>query len=57
MASSCYSAGKKTGMGVSASMGKRSNSTGAKVSASAGKSSGTNRSGDPKGAAPMGKGK
>ena len=57
MASSCYSAGKKTGMGVSASMGKRPNATGAKVSASAGKSSGTARSGDPKGAAPMGKGK
>ena len=57
MASNCYPAGKKTGMGVTAGMGKRPNSTGAKVSASAGKSSGTKREGDAKGAAPMGKGK
>ena len=55
-----YDKGKKalpTGAYTPASMGKKPNSTGAKVSASAGKSSGTNRSGDPKGAPAMGKGK
>lgn len=55
-----YSKGKgahSTGAYTPASMGKKSNSTGVKVTASAGKSSGTNRSGDPKGAPAMGKGK
>lgn len=57
MASNCYSAGKKTGTGVTAGMGKHTPSTFSKVSASAGKSSGTKREGDAKGASPMGKGK
>ena len=55
-----YSKGKQahsTGAYTPASMGKKPNITGAKVTASAGKSSGANRSGDPKGCAPMGKGK
>ena len=53
---SLYSAGKKGGS-TTAEMGKKANSLGVKVSASAGKSSGTARDGDPKGCAPMGKGK
>jgi hypothetical protein len=54
MASNCYAAGKKTGMGTTSAMGKKTPSTFSKVSASAGKSSGTRREGDAKGAAPMG---
>ena len=53
-----YNSGKKSGIThATASMGKKANSTGAKVSASAGKSSGTNLTGDPKGAAPFGSGR
>lgn len=55
-----YSKGKlphSTGAYTPASMGKKPNITGAKVTASAGKASGLKRSGDPKGCAPMGKGK
>ena len=54
MASNCYSAGKKTGSGVTTKMGKHTPSTFSKFSASAGKSSGTRTEGDAKGAAPMG---
>lgn len=58
MATNCYSAGKKASMvNVTASAGKKTPSTFSKVSNSAGKSSGTARSGDPKGAPAMGKGK
>lgn len=53
---SLYSAGKKGGM-TSHSMGKKPDTTGVKVSSAAGKKSGTARDGDPKGCAPMGKGK
>ena len=56
-----YSKGKSSSLGgkhsVTHNGGKRPNATGGKVTASAGKSSGTNRMGDPKGCAPMGKGK
>jgi hypothetical protein len=51
-----YKAGKAHGS-VTASMGKKPNATGAKLTASAGAKSGTARAGDPKGCAPMGKGK
>ena len=54
MASNCYSAGKKTGSGVTTAMGKHTPATFSKVSASAGKSSGTRTEGDKSGAAPMG---
>lgn len=56
-----YKVGKSSSLGgkhsVSHSMGKGANSTGAKVTAAAGKNSGKMRSGDPKGAPVMGKGK
>lgn len=56
-----YKIGKSSSLGgkhsVSHSMGKGANSTGVKVTAAAGKSSGKMRSGDPKGAPVMGKGK
>lgn len=57
MANNCYAAGKKTGMGTTHNMGKKTPATFSKVSAAAGKSSGTARNGDAKGAKPMGKGK
>jgi hypothetical protein len=55
-----YSKGKSSALGkhgVTTATARNTNSTGVKVTASAGKSSGTSRNGDPKGAAPMGKGK
>jgi hypothetical protein len=57
-----YKHGKSSGHSTgttnpSYNAGKGANSVGAKVSYSAGKSSGTARSGDPKGAAPMAGGK
>jgi hypothetical protein len=51
-----YKAGKSHGS-TTAEMGKKANSVGTKVMHSAGKDSGTARDGDPKGCAPMGKGK
>ena len=56
-----YSKGKSSSLGgknsVTHNGGKSTPKTFSKVTASAGKSSGTNRMGDPKGCAPMGKGK
>jgi hypothetical protein len=56
-----YKMGKSSSLGGKHSVnhegGKRPNVTGAKVTASAGKNSGIARNGDPKGCAPMGKGK
>ena len=55
---SCYEAGKKTGSThTTYGMGKKPNSLGVKVTRSAGLDNQTNRSGDPKGAPAMGKGK
>ncbi len=56
-----YAKGKSSSLGgkhsVTHSCGKSTPKTFSKVTASAGKNSGTNRNGDPKGCAPMGKGK